>query len=179
MLIPNTSFAALKNIFLSNCSTSNLHGVCDVSSGNTIFDNNNCFSFTASQLAAFPTIQLYAGKDSTIVINFPVNAYLVIWGCLKFDSYCFDSLLLVSGPRILPRSDAVLSFYRRVRRYRNSSRRSHHVGKRSNVRRREQENGIRSQIIQLCFQPRKKVKRSAFISDSTNRSVCIFHPERH
>jgi hypothetical protein len=106
MLLPNSAFAALKQSFLNNCSSNNLHGVCDVDSSSTIFDNSNCFSFSASQLAAFPVIQLYAGgaeivlvaavvfilqtllsESSTIEIDFPVNAYLVPGFCSDPTQY--------------------------------------------------------------------------------------------
>lgn len=50
LLLPSESYTSLKQVFLALCSSVNLHGVCDVPSGSTIFDNV-CYPFTPAQVA--------------------------------------------------------------------------------------------------------------------------------
>ena len=58
ILLPTESYTSMKSRLLSMCSAgANLHGICDVSSSNTLFDNA-CFSFSQAQLSAFPNITL-------------------------------------------------------------------------------------------------------------------------
>jgi hypothetical protein len=96
MLIPDTAFAAMKTAFLGLCSQTSLHGVCDVSSSSTLFDDNNCFAMTSQQLAAFPVIELILGSQNPITLNITANAYLVPGFCSDPTQYSL-SITAIGG----------------------------------------------------------------------------------
>ena len=55
LLLPDESYTSMKKLMLDMCSTVNLHGICDVNSTETLFDNV-CYNFTQAQIDMFPTI---------------------------------------------------------------------------------------------------------------------------
>lgn len=83
-----TRWRKMKDVFLKNCSTSHLHGVCDVSKSSTFFDGV-CYSLTPSQLNAFPTLTMLAGQFSTINVAFPPSSYLIPGMCHDPSHYSF------------------------------------------------------------------------------------------
>lgn len=50
------------------CSTVILHGICDVPRGSTLFDNR-CYSMTASQIAAYPTITILLNNSVSLSVS--------------------------------------------------------------------------------------------------------------
>ncbi len=77
--------------FLDLCSSVNLHGICDVSSSQTLFDGF-CYDFTSAQVAQFPNITISV-TGLNLVMN-PTNYILLNYGvnfkpgqsCLGIDN---------------------------------------------------------------------------------------------
>merc|ERR1712065_112762 len=57
LLLPDTSYRSMKSNMLSMCSSVQLHGICDVASDQTLFDNV-CYDFTQQQIDQFPNITI-------------------------------------------------------------------------------------------------------------------------
>jgi len=77
LLLADESYTAMKTAFLDMCSSVSLHGICDVSSSQTLFDGY-CYDFTSAQVAQFPNITI-AVTGINLVIN-PVNYILLNYG---------------------------------------------------------------------------------------------------
>lgn len=84
--IPTPAMDKIKDILIANCSNNRLVGVCDVSRDETIFDGF-CFALSAGQLAMYPDIQLIAGEDNPITIDFPAVSYVSQGFCSDPSAY--------------------------------------------------------------------------------------------
>jgi len=75
--VPSNIYSAIEAQFKAICTTNpgSLVGICGVAAGNTMFDGQ-CYSMTANQIAAYPTLNFNIGN---LGANFPVppTAYLV------------------------------------------------------------------------------------------------------
>eukprot|EP00163_Fabomonas_tropica_P003162 TRINITY_DN12634_c0_g1_i1.p1 TRINITY_DN12634_c0_g1~~TRINITY_DN12634_c0_g1_i1.p1 ORF type:complete len:454 (+),score=114.32 TRINITY_DN12634_c0_g1_i1:59-1420(+) len=58
LLLEDAMFDFIKDTIKAQCSSSSLHGVCDVPSGSKDLFSGGCFTFTEAQKAAFPNITL-------------------------------------------------------------------------------------------------------------------------
>lgn len=87
MLLPDKAFDKMKSVFLANCSSSNLKGVCNVPSDQTIFDNGNCFPLSLNDVNQYPHIQLIFGEKNPITVDFPPTAYVVPGFCSDPTQY--------------------------------------------------------------------------------------------
>jgi len=71
LLLPSQPYADLQAAFQASCATNgtNLHGICDVPAGQTLFDGA-CYPFTQAQLEAFPDLSVnLQGVDLTMTWN--------------------------------------------------------------------------------------------------------------
>jgi len=94
-IVSSKVFNTIKEIFLNNCSESNLYGVCTGVSGptRTIF-NNECFSMTPQQVAQYPTLQVYLGSPTDVILSVPPQSYVTQGDCNDPSMY---SLSLVGA----------------------------------------------------------------------------------
>jgi hypothetical protein len=72
LLVTDQMFQSMKEIFVNNCSSNPLVGICDVTNG-TLFDGQ-CFPLTAKQMAAYPPI-VFRLAELTLTLQ-PVD-YLI------------------------------------------------------------------------------------------------------
>jgi len=79
LLVPDETYSSMKSTFLSMCNSVKLHGICDVASDQTLFDNK-CYVFSPNQVAAFPNItiavqgiDLVMNAANYILLNYGVN----------------------------------------------------------------------------------------------------------
>lgn len=89
LLLPDKAWSAIRALFEKNCSSNNLHGVCDVSSGQSLFDGA-CYRMTSAQVAAFPSLSIVAGSSNSITVSIPNHAYLVPGFCSDVLAYSFS-----------------------------------------------------------------------------------------
>jgi len=76
LLIPPNAYTSFENTLLGMCP--GLHGICDVSAGNRLFDGV-CYSFTNAQLDAYPTVTVFINGIPFVI---QPDAYLY-----TFNSY--------------------------------------------------------------------------------------------
>jgi len=57
LTVPSKVYSTLSYAFSLMCSSANLHGICDVKPGQTLFDGN-CFNYTHGEISVFPTLTL-------------------------------------------------------------------------------------------------------------------------
>jgi DNA-directed RNA polymerase subunit RPC12/RpoP len=108
--VGNKVYNAIKQVFLNNCSQSNLYGVCTgVSSpSKTIFDGV-CFTMTQAQVNAYPNLEVVLGDPSNMVkLSVAPSAYVVTGYCSDSTKYSL-SLFGAGGGTIL--GDVVMSGY--------------------------------------------------------------------
>jgi len=69
LLLPSTAFNAMHTVFRSLCSTTNLYGVCDSNSTNTIFHNGLCFPMTQAQREMYPPLTLTFDPNTKVTMS--------------------------------------------------------------------------------------------------------------
>jgi len=84
-IVSSKVYNTIKQIFLNNCSQSNLYGVCTGVSGptKTIFDNE-CFSMTQQQVNQYPNLNIMLGDPSTgsqVMLSVPPTNYVTQGDC--------------------------------------------------------------------------------------------------
>jgi len=89
---------ALEARFNAMCSSTNLVGICNVTSGKSLFDGE-CYSMTEEQIALFPNIS--TTLKGTSALNIPPQAYL--WEGAGIEGmYCFGFEYIESDGDELP-----------------------------------------------------------------------------
>jgi len=93
-IVSSKVYSTIKQVFLNNCSESNLYGVCTgVSGGKTIFDGE-CFKMTEQQVNAYPNLMVVLGQD--IVLSVPPQSYVTQGDCNDPSLYSL-SLVAANG----------------------------------------------------------------------------------
>jgi hypothetical protein len=87
-IVSNKVFNTIKQIFLNNCSNSNLKGVCTgVSGGKTIFDGE-CYSMTPQEVNQYPNLNIMLGDPSNMVmLSVPPTHYVTQGDCSDASLY--------------------------------------------------------------------------------------------
>lgn len=78
LLLPTAAYNKVHSILSASCSTKSLVGVCNVRSGQSLFDGY-CYQMTAAQVAMYPSLQLVLQGGVTLEI--PPHYWIV-------DNYC-------------------------------------------------------------------------------------------
>eukprot|EP01102_Stenamoeba_stenopodia_P018038 TRINITY_DN6561_c0_g1_i1.p1 TRINITY_DN6561_c0_g1~~TRINITY_DN6561_c0_g1_i1.p1 ORF type:complete len:438 (+),score=100.04 TRINITY_DN6561_c0_g1_i1:63-1376(+) len=101
-LLPTPAYQALKKELLSQCSTNNLVGLCNVPVNETVFEGN-CFVMTDDQRAQYPPLQMVMLNAT---ISFDGSNYMVDNGngevCLTISDSGYPGLTLVGDVAMMP-----------------------------------------------------------------------------
>jgi len=83
--LPSQAYTAFKNTLMNMCSSVNLHGICDASTGQTLFDKY-CYTMLSSQISQYPNIEILL-NGATLSIPNTQYLYLETGGfyCLGVD----------------------------------------------------------------------------------------------
>jgi len=91
-IVPKKVYATMKEVFVANCSNSNLFGVCKGVSGpdKTIFEDY-CFDMTLQQIAAYPNLIIKLGDSPSTEVSLvvPPQSYVVQGYCSNPSQYSF------------------------------------------------------------------------------------------